>query len=147
MPSVPLHPPQGPASGLSTSNPLPKLLQTPTGLAIVEIQGTINMPPPDEDEEPSPDSSQHVGRLVFPAYSPGNPEDTAWMKRVYLYIGENQRMTGEVKKLPKPLAVIRKREEGGEESQSQAAREELEIVEIVRHKILFAHRPEPVSQE
>lgn len=48
-------------------------------------------------------------------------------------------MTGEIKKLAKPLAVLRKAE-GKEESA-------VEVVEIVRYKILFGSRPEPVSSE
>lgn len=72
------------------------------------------------------------------------------MKRVYLYVGQHQRLTGEVKKLPKPLAVIRRREirtDGLENGEVDAAggEDELEIVEIVRWKILFSSRPEPVG--
>ena len=64
------------------------------------------------------------------------------MKRVYMYIGKHQRMTGEVKKLPKAFAILKRKE-----SEQQDAREELEIVDIVKHKIVFSQRPEPVSQE
>ena len=73
------------------------------------------------------------------------------MKKVYLYIGKHQRLTGEVKKLPKAMAVIRKREveggQGAEEEAEGAGGEELEIAEIVKWKILFAGRPEPVGGE
>jgi chromosome transmission fidelity protein 8 len=62
------------------------------------------------------------------------------MKKVYFYIGRHQRMTGEIKKLAKPLAVLRKKE-GGEEEDA------VEVVEIVRYKILFGSRPEPVSED
>lgn len=75
---------------------------------------------------------------MFPDYSPQNPDDTKWMKRAYLYVGRYQRMTGEVKKLPRPIAVLQKRP-GSVEA------EELEIVEIVRYKVFFKNRPEPVS--
>ena len=72
-------------------------------------------------------------------------------------MGRHQRLTGEVKKLGKPVAVLRKRgrEEGdkvgkmgmtGEERRSEDLGEELEIMEIVRYKILFAGRPEPVRE-
>ncbi len=77
------------------------------------------------------------------------------MKRVYLYIGKHQRLTGEAKKLGKPVAVLRKKaiheesdsivdmeHEGG----SEEMREELEIVEIIKFKLLFAGRPEPVDE-
>jgi chromosome transmission fidelity protein 8 len=70
-----------------------------------------------------------------------------------LYVGKGQRMTGECKKLGKPLGVARlvgKGEDtemgdvdGGEEA---GAGEALEIVEVVRYKIVFSSRPEPVGK-
>ena len=81
-------------------------------------------------------------------------DDKKWMKRVYLYVGKHQRMTGEVRELRTPVAVIRRRgQEGltnvdaGNVADGGEGSEELEIVEIVRHKIVFAHRPEPVGTE
>ncbi|KAI4736543.1 alpha-ketoacid dehydrogenase kinase [Aureobasidium sp. EXF-12298] len=91
--------------------------------------------------EEETNASTEVGRLVFPHYTEGvsDPNGGAWMKRVYFYIGRHQRMTGEIKKLGKPVAVLRKAE-GGEEGA-------IEVVEIVRYKILFGSRPEPVSED
>lgn len=94
-----------------------------------------------------------VGKLVFPLYNPtiNDPSDTKWMKRVYMYVGKGQRMTGECKKLAKPIAIIRKRETedtamgGTEQENASTGKEELEMVEIVKHKIIFSLRPEPVS--
>lgn len=62
-------------------------------------------------------------------------------------------MTGECKKLPKPYGVMRKKEKtdvedvamGGLEQEDGAKEEELEIVEVVRYKIVFSSRPEPIS--
>lgn len=48
-------------------------------------------------------------------------------------------MTGEVKKLPRPIAVVQKRTGTGVDQ------EELEVVEVVRFKIVFQSRPEPVN--
>lgn len=76
---------------------------------------------------------------MFPDYSALNPDDTKWMKRAYLYVGRYQRMTGEVKKLPKPIALVQKR------PSSSAEIEDLEVVEIIRYKIFFKNRPEPVN--
>ena len=148
MPSVPLHAPSKDRSqtGNGFSNPLPQLLHTPSGLALLEIQGTINLPTPDisSHEQDRHSGQTSIGRLVFPDYVAGDDpsESTAWTKRVYLYVGLHQRLTGEVKKLVNPMAVIRKRtvdEIGNSES------EELEIMEIVYYKVLFSTRPEPVS--
>ena len=88
-------------------------------------------------------------------------DDTQWMKRVYLYVGKHQRLTGEVKKLAKPLGVLgrRMREEGENmegvegpgdtENGSKESRDgdELEILEVVKYKIVFSTRPEPVGGE
>ncbi|KAJ5138789.1 uncharacterized protein N7515_003637 [Penicillium bovifimosum] len=154
MPTIKLHPHcSSPAKATATdstpNNPLPTLLQTPSGLALLELQGTINVPSSgNEDEDSMMDSTSTnndlastfetpIGKLMFPDYSIHNPDDTRWMKRAYLYVGRYQRMTGEVKKLPRPIAVLRKRR-GSEE-------EELEVVEIVRYKIFFKSRPEPVT--
>ena len=131
-------------------NPLPSLLHTPSGFALLELQGTINLPSfTDEDaiftesQEGVKSRETPIGRLVFPDYEEGG--GTGWMKRVYLYAGKHQRLTGEVKKLPKPLAVIRKvkGEDTGKEEEEEGGM--LEVVEIVKYKILFSIRPEPVG--
>ena len=160
MPTIPLHPPSASTQEAGTPqavNPLPGLLQTPSGLAILELQGTIHTPA--LTVEPSEAPAAVVGRLEFPHYNPAlkGPEDTTWMKRVYLYAGKHQRLTGEVKKLPKAIAVIRKRQtpnKNGDDVEMQdsdvtgeALDDELEIVEIVKYKILFSSRPEPVSAD
>lgn len=122
------------------------------------MQGTINAPsdasPSSADNDIPTDGPAYetpLGKLMFPDYSASTPaEDTKWMKRVYLYVGRYQRMTGEVKKLPMPLAVVRRRETRPSESESEDANanantEELELVEIVKYKLVFKNRPEPVD--
>ncbi|KAL9043497.1 MAG: hypothetical protein Q9214_003318, partial [Letrouitia sp. 1 TL-2023] len=133
MPTVPIRPPSEhrtlPIDG--SINPLPRLLHTPSGLALLEIQGTINMPafaPSNESDTSSP-SSVPLGRLVFPDYSPTDLSE-AWMKCVHLYVGRHQRMTGEVKKLPNPMAVLRRVAKNAAGSEN----EELEIGEIIYYK-------------
>lgn len=137
---VTLHPkPSTTPPTASGPHPLPTLLQTPTGLALLELQGTINLPP-DADDGTATTDGVNIGRVDFPDYKPDSitfdPASTAWMRRVYLYVGLHQRLTGEVKKLPRALAVVRRREGAGEE---------LEVLEIVRYKIVFSSRPEPVG--
>lgn len=154
MPSIPIHiaPPQPERSLIE--NPLPQLLHTPSGLGLLEIQGTVHFPASISPEA----TSTQIGKLVFPYYNPdiNDPSDTKWMKRVYMYVGKGQRMTGECKKLAKPIAVIRKKDRcvgedvdmggmgaGNEEETSRD--EELEIVEVVRYRIVFSARPEPIT--
>jgi chromosome transmission fidelity protein 8 len=138
-------------------NPLPSLLHTPTGLALLELQGDIRFPPTPAS------STTHIGKLVFPLYKPEihGAEDTKWMKRVWFYVGGNQRLAGEVKKLQKPIAVVGRREagevegthggdarmEGVEGDSEEGDTEDLEVVEIVRWKVVFSSRPEPVGGE
>jgi chromosome transmission fidelity protein 8 len=152
MEAIPVYPRPGATSNLRPSNPLPQLLQTPSGFAILELQGTINLPTRPEDidmNEESTLSSKEIpiGRLIFPDYQPEThgASDTEWMKRVYMYVGKHQRLTGEVKKLPKAIAIIRKREPSDRGVENEEHPEELEIVEIIKWKILFSHRPEPVG--
>ena len=147
MPEILVHPSN--PSGIDSRNPFPQLLQTPSGLAILEIQGTIHVPTLQDAEDErngktvDEEETTSIGKLVFPYYSPSNPaEDTTWMKRVYMYIGKHQRMTGEVKKLPKAMAILKRKE-----SEQESGQEELEIIDIVKHKIIFSQRPEPVSQD
>lgn len=146
MPMIPLH--ILPTSPSQRPNSLPNLLQTPSGLAILEIQGTINTPLLPSENPLSASSAcaaTPIGRLVFPHYSDSNPSP-GWMKSVQLYIGRHQRLTGEVKKLANPLAVIRRREMTEEARREETRGEELEIVDLVYYKILFSSRPEPVGE-
>ena len=145
MPSVTLHPPVGDTLGArtATENPLPQLLQTPSGLAILELQGSIHTPESFDTANDGNTSNQStpIGRLVFPDYDKNEKsESKSWMKRVHLYVGRHQRLTGEVKKLANPMAVIRRRIV----TQTEGS-EELEIADIVYYKIIFSSRPEPVS--
>lgn len=158
MTSVPIHPSSS-AVKSTLSNPLPELLHTPYGLALLEIQGRINYPKEHENLQDS-DSSVNldaqetpIGRLMFPDYSPDTEGiSTSWMKRVYLYVGKHQRLTGEVKKLPKAIAIIRKRPAENRDASKDLGgalpgeqTEELEVAEIVKWKIIFSQRPEPVG--
>lgn len=164
MPSIPIYPPcrGGDLNGSlnQPSKPLPHLLQTPSGLALLEIQGTLHTSTPslNVDESDLTPIETPVGRLVFPLYNPKSPtpEDQSWMKRVYLYVGKHQRLTGEVKQLPKAVAILRKKDDRMGEGMNLDHQEvlhaegespgiQLEIVEIVKYKILFASRPEPVG--
>ncbi|EGP92231.1 uncharacterized protein MYCGRDRAFT_30903, partial [Zymoseptoria tritici IPO323] len=92
-----------PSSNTAVDNPLPQLLETPSGLAIVELQGSVLS----EEQESGAVQALSLGRLVFPAAEHG--ENSDWDgKRVFLFIGKHQRMAGEVKKLSKPVAVMRR---------------------------------------
>lgn len=76
------------------------------------------------------------------------------MTSVHLYVGKHQRLPGEVKKLAKPVALLQKKPKAHDTHGTNGVEdvngpeetgEEVEIVEIVKFKILFAGRPEPVG--
>ncbi|EFW98936.1 sister chromatid cohesion protein [Grosmannia clavigera kw1407] len=133
------------------ANPLPTILQTPAGLALLELQGTINLfglnegRVGDEDDDDSTTATvTPIGHLDFPDYNPGgDPADTAWMQRVHLRVGRFQRLTGEVKKLPRPIAVVQRSRPEGTDSTKTGDR--LDVVEIVHYKLQFSQRPEPMT--
>ncbi|KAI9677844.1 MAG: hypothetical protein M1829_002341 [Trizodia sp. TS-e1964] len=153
MPSIKLHTRSDISLPSEVPNPLPKLLQTPAGLAILELQGTINLPDISnlDTESSSTDPSNEIseiGRLEFPCYSPlTSPQNKDWMKQVFLYVGPHQRLTGEIRKLANPMAVIQRRKTSQHpQAESDQLPEELEILEIITHKIIFSQRPEPVGE-
>lgn len=125
------------------ASPLPKLLQTPSGLAILEIQGTIHISGQDGEDS---NSTVDVGKLVFPHYSAEHSEgDMSWMKSVHLYVGKHQRLTGEVKKLVKPIAIIERQHDS--EGDLDDATTDLKVAEIIHYKVVFSQRPEPVGED
>lgn len=124
----------------SLDSPLPPILHTPAGLALLEMQGTINLP--HRHDQNIPDQTS-IGRLVFPGYDPDERLNT-WTKTVHMYVGQHQRLTGEVKKLAKAIAIIRKKIDSTKTEVDEKP-ETLEIVEIIKFKILFSQRPEPVG--
>ncbi|KAL2265495.1 hypothetical protein VTJ83DRAFT_6595 [Remersonia thermophila] len=163
---VPLHPrplrPSASSSSPSPNSPLPTVIQTPSGLALLELQGTINLPAassrPAQDGQTQQLPPVTIGRLHFPDYRPpgggGSENDTAWMKRVWMYVGGTQRLQGEVKKLPRAVAILRRRDNEGVEKGRRdddddgevGDVEALEVAEIVKWKVVFSSRPEPVVE-
>ncbi|KAM3415336.1 hypothetical protein BST61_g8865 [Cercospora zeina] len=133
MPSVPVSPlVQERAPDRAFENPLPSLLHTPSGLAMVELQGNVVA-----TEQPDLAETLALGRLVFPPAD--GDESGPWDgKRVLLYVGDHQRLLGEVRKLAKPVAVLRR-------STSSDTDGEVEMAEVVYWKLLFSHRPEPLG--
>lgn len=100
---------------------LPKVLQTPSGLALLEIQGTIHIgkrqltssgglgletqddevkEDDDEDMSDGDDEIEEVGKFDFSDLEKGGSE-------VVLQIGKFQRLRGKLIKLKMPLAVLR----------------------------------------
>ncbi|KAL1883021.1 hypothetical protein VTK73DRAFT_96 [Phialemonium thermophilum] len=146
MTSIPLHSRVSSVPRQSSLNPLPGLLHTPSGLALLELQGVINIPDTDVLAESSSSTPAvvQIGRLDFPDYrTDADLSSMVWMKRVHLYVGHHQRLAGEVRKLAKPLAIVRR--VGSSSATEDPVAEAVEIVDIVRYKLVFSDRPEPVG--
>lgn len=75
-----------------------------------------------------------------------------WMHKIWLFVGDRQKLVGECRRLEKPLGVLRRRRKGtsdavdgegeGKREGEGESKEELEIVEIVRYGMFFRGRPE-----
>lgn len=103
---------------------------------MVELQGSVLS----EQDEAGVSTALSLGKIVFPAAGEAAQSGEWDGRRVHLFIGQHQRMAGEVKKLTKPLAVMRRKADC-----DVTTRDEVEIAEIVYFKMLFAHRPEPMG--
>ncbi|TGZ76454.1 hypothetical protein EX30DRAFT_344890 [Ascodesmis nigricans] len=137
MPSIPLHPPPQPTT--PHPSPLPQLLHTPSGLALLEIQGTLNISPDTISASDADSVTTEFGRILFPS----DEERQRGDKRVWMFVGKHQRLLGKCVELKVPMGVLRRKKKEKEDGEG-AAVEELEVVEIVRWKVVFASRPEPV---
>lgn len=171
MPAAHLRYPHVSDTASQPPNPLPRLLHTPFGTALVEIQGTVHFP---TDSPTSSDSNfsavistTEVGRLEFPLYKPPHShldlhgkegcEEGIWMKKVYMYVGKYQRLVGEVKRLPKALVMIAKSADQQadtgiaegvdveETSREPRPNTMLDVLDVIKYKIIFSGRPEPVG--
>lgn len=99
---------------------VPQMIQTPSGMAIVEIQGEV------VSKSHLQEGSRRVGTIEFSE------------KNAILVIDGKQRMRGSIKKLDKPLGLLKMDPEN---------RNQVDLVEIVTHKVSFTDIPEPVGAE
>ncbi|ODQ63816.1 hypothetical protein NADFUDRAFT_47642 [Nadsonia fulvescens var. elongata DSM 6958] len=127
---------------------IPQVLKTPSGLILVEIQGVLHIPDIDHDDSGIPNVL--VGSF-----------DVKEDGKALLMVHGHQRLEGTVKKLQTPLGILKMESEenesnrhnpdiGGFDSQGRnystqrIQHGKAEIVEIIRHKVSFILRPEPV---
>lgn len=129
--------------------------------AIVELQGTVEAQPSFQDRI----QNLQIGLLCRPSSEvktinlfPINPVSllslTIWWVSNVVFLGDFQEiytlvvgyheLTGSKQRLKKPILVLKKIE-GGENSDSDpdsdSKRVELDVIGVIRHKILFKTRP------
>ncbi|CCE73188.1 Piso0_000211 [Millerozyma farinosa CBS 7064] len=121
-----------------------RIITTPFGLALLDIQGELNIP--DRISEEADSISGGTGAYItideiYHAVSVGklhinenNPREAT------LLVGKSQKLIGTVDDLKPPLAVMRI---PNREQEAQAG-EQVKIVDILRKKVVFKNRPLPV---
>lgn len=115
----------------------PVTISTPYGLAIIEIQGELNVPvgmPPDHASEEYKANFTKVND-EFSAVKFGQLEfDEKDKTRAVLYIGKSQRLLGNIVSLSTPLGVLR----------IDSSKKDVKMVDIIYKKIIFKERPLPI---
>lgn len=125
-----------------------EIISTPYGLSILEIQGELNLPTSlsqeQIDKNPEGDYVSNFAKVddIYYAVKFGkldfDPKDST---KVTLFIGKSQRLIGSMVNLNPPLGVMRiPHNEGNDEEIS----EDIKIVDIIKKKIIFKHRPLPI---
>ncbi|EGV60374.1 hypothetical protein PSN45_001864 [Yamadazyma tenuis] len=133
MPSVNLNYSQI-LPGLKDPAPGPEVISTPFGRSLLEIQGVLNVP-----KEKSAGLEYITVDDIHEAVKFGKLRfDEKDKSKVTLLIGNSQRLVGTMANLDTPLGLLKIpcNEDG---SQSQ-----IDMVDIIRKKIIFKHRPLPI---
>ncbi|GMM35944.1 Ctf8 protein [Saccharomycopsis crataegensis] len=132
---------------------LPPFIRLPEGLVMIELQGTINKPTKvpahyDEDKEDfiktkSGHDAVKIGKLRYDFNDPS-------AKKVELLIGTSQKLIGSIKKLDKPMGILQfpKMDNHSNISDRQYLKtQQVQVVEIIRHKLVFTNRPVPLMDD
>lgn len=138
---------------LNLENPEENLISTPYGLAILEIQGELNLPnsPPDSTSNRDSEYMENFvkidtiydavkfGKLVFD----DNDKSIAT-----LFIGKSQRLLGKLEKLETPLAVLRipndHKDASFSDNKEVLNEEKIKIIDVIKKKLIFKQRPLPI---
>lgn len=123
-----------------------KVVNTPFGKMILEIQGEFNFSVNNEEntqnephnafEGKKSDNKKEIkiGELIF------NDKD---YKKVILTVGTSQKMIGTIIDLEMPLALLQiKKQENDHTYENEKST--IKIVDIIKKKIIFKNRPLPV---
>lgn len=115
------------------------VVSSPLGLVLLDIQGELNLPhenSKDRYERATADQVHEAvrfGRIEF---------DKSNLSRVTLFIGESQRLVGKVVELPRPIGILRISNLSDEAKTSSS--QNIDLIDIVKKKMLFDQRPLPI---
>ena len=114
------------------------VISTPFGLVLLEIQGELNLPrevPKDNLQDfISVDSIHHAvkfGRLQLDEKDP---------KKLTLFVGNSQRLIGDLVKLNPPLAVLKVPIDKTDLIKDKS----IDMIDIIEKKLIFKERPLPI---
>ncbi|KAK9459303.1 Ctf8-domain-containing protein [Lipomyces oligophaga] len=121
----------------SQTDLLSQVIQTPSGLALMEIQGLLHIAPLKSDDL---EEEAEIGRLTFEGQVP------------WLWIGNHQRLEGKLVDLKQPVGVMRRQDDPHDlhlhnrnsDDSGNGYGNHVEFVEVIRRKIVFSTRPEPL---
>lgn len=122
----------------------PSLVMTPMGLAMVEIQGELNVPHTKPVGLAPEEEALFKTHQLPPFLRADGPVDTVKIGHVdldipamsaTLFVSTTQRLVGKIVKLDPPLGVLRL---GKDES------DPCEMVDVVKTKLIFSSRPLPI---
>lgn len=136
------------SNAASDGSVLPQTIQTPSGLALLDIQGTIRignkaltgkgglgLDSQSGNSEDDNGALEHVGEFDFSGVLAGGSE-------VLMRVGKSQLMRGKLEKLKKPVAILRI--ESDDQITTEDEVKQIDVVEIVYYKLAFATMPEHV---
>lgn len=114
----------------------PQFIATPDGVALLEIQGTLNLP-----TKITTDHEMITIDDVHKLVKIGNLEIDG--DRLTLFIGTSQRLLGVVEKIDPPFGLLKFPKLDGEENGGES-NQKVEMVNIIDKRVVFKHRPLPI---
>lgn len=157
MPSTQLHYTKIPVSS-STTTTIYKTEEF--GNILLEIQGDLIAPEYDDNIQSTKDSGDDLDTnskylklqsddddfTIKTALKIGKLELDEAQKKVTLYIGTSQRLLGDLKKINPPLGLMRfeNQNENNNGNNGNSMGKKVEIVDVIRWKIIFSGRPLPI---
>lgn len=131
-----------------TVTTLPSVLQTPSGLILVEVQGTIHV------GAHTLVSTEGLGLNSQSENAPAEEKSVRFLgtfdfsqvekKEITLVIDEHQCLRGKITKLKAPLAVLKMDNATRDGDGGTSDQISIPIMGLIESKVVFSTRPEPI---
>jgi chromosome transmission fidelity protein 8 len=123
---------------MNTGNAIDNVLSTPFGLVLLEIQGELNIP-----HEVTTNNLQDFITVdsIHRAVKFGQLKvDEKDPKKLTLFVGNSQRLIGDLVKLNPPLAVLKVPIDKSDLIKNKS----IDMIDIIENKLIFKERPLPI---